>query len=85
MTGGEISDNTAANQDGGGVLIRDSTFNMTGGAISGNYALKDGGGVNIDNSAFNMSGDAIISGNTATCGGGVYVCVRPMVDLVNLP
>ena len=50
------------------------TFNMTGGAILNNRAIRNGGGVYVINGGkFNMSGGTI-SGNTANGnGGGVYV------------
>lgn len=52
---------------------------MTGGNISGNFALKGGGVYNANGAAFYLSDTAAITGNTATCtryngygGGGVY-------------
>jgi hypothetical protein len=57
---------------GGGVLVSNGSFTMSGGTIGGNTATGDGGGgvYLIDASSFAMSGGAI-SGNTAANGGGV--------------
>lgn len=81
MSGGYITNNTAADDDyfdgGGGVLISGTTrFAMSGGYITGNEAAG-GGGVRSDwNKAttFLMSG-GFISGNTACSaeGGGVAI------------
>jgi hypothetical protein len=51
------------------------TFNMSGGKISNNTAVKSGGGVDIlRNGEFNISGNSIISDNEAQySGGGIYV------------
>jgi len=63
---------------GGGVQAnRSGVFNMTGGAIRGNWTATGGfpagGGVNIVNGMFHMSGGEI-SGNTGVnAGGGVYL------------
>ena len=80
MSGGSITNNTAPT--GGGVLVmRISTFNMSGNAIiEGNEATgtaesNGGGGVRVLGSAtFSMSDTASIINNTSTWGGGgVYV------------
>ena len=76
-------------QYGGGVQIQGGTFNLLGGAITGNSVGKTGffgteglgGGVYLQSGVFNMSGGSI-SGNTALGssmgtslgrGGGVYI------------
>jgi hypothetical protein len=57
--------------NGTGVFVDNGgTFNMSGGAISGNTGFL-GGGVYVNNGTFNMS-DGAISGNTASYGGGVF-------------
>jgi len=56
-------------------LYNNSTFNMTGGTISGNTTTGEGGGVFTNytgSNTFNMSGGTI-SGNTSYNGGGVYL------------
>jgi hypothetical protein len=72
MTGGEISDNSAAY--GGGVYVSNSgSFTMNGGKISGNSTSSEGGGVCVfTNGSFTMNGGEI-SGNNASSGGGVAV------------
>jgi hypothetical protein len=83
MSGGAITDNSAAN--GGGVNVGRGTFTMEGGEISDNTAQGNtdhnnyGGGVYVggEDSRFVMKNGAI-TGNTATSGrydqgGGVYV------------
>jgi hypothetical protein len=85
MTGGEISDNTAAASiqgNGGGVYVK-GTFFMSGGTISDNTAKLSissegqtfghggGGGVYVDESgSFTMSADSTISRNTSNGEGG---------------
>ena len=81
MTGGEISNNTAA-YFGGGVLFgskdkEELTFEMSGGTISNNTVTSSdegnapgGGGVFLDQGTFTMSGNASIKDNTATLNGG---------------
>ena len=76
MTGGTIGGSTAADANaakyGGGVYVKNGTFTMSGGKVTGNSASKDGGGVRLDKGTFNMSGSAVISRNTADgYGGGV--------------
>ena len=82
MRGGEIRGNRAtgaANSNGGGVHVSGGapgaaligTFNMYGGAITGNTAQQGGGGVsNWTNGRFRLHGGTI-SDNTAGFGGGV--------------
>ena len=68
---GESDANSAGS--GGGVYVREGTFNMNGGTISANTASGSGGGVYMYKGTFNMNGGTI-SGNTASSsGGGVYV------------
>ena len=80
MTGGIICDNVASdNCDGGGVYVGSgTTFNMSGGTISGNYATN-GGGVYVGGT-FTMTGGTI-SGNTATKGEGVYKVANTTFNL----
>jgi predicted outer membrane repeat protein len=48
MSGGEISDNTAYEGNGGGVYVAEGgNFTMRGGTISGNTATSQGGGVYV--------------------------------------
>ena len=85
MTGGSISGNrnvtnNSSTNRGGGVSVKNGTFNMTGGSISGNSATR-GGGVYLDEGANFTMTNAIIENNTATDdtgndargGGGVYL------------
>ena len=59
---------------GGGVYVKNGTFAMSGGKVTGNSATEDGGGVRLDKGTFHMSGSAVISRNTTdTYGGGVDV------------
>ena len=76
VKGGTIGGSTAADANaakyGGGVYVKNGTFTMSGGKVTGNSASKDGGGVRLDKGTFNMSGSAVISRNTADgYGGGV--------------
>ena len=78
VKGGTIGGSTAADANaakyGGGVYVKNGTFTMSGGKVTGNSASKDGGGVRLDKGTFNMSGSAVISRNTADgYGGGVDV------------
>lgn len=77
MTGGTIEgckpDPDAYNPEsskGGGVFVKDGTFTMSGGTVSGNTA-DEGGGVFVKKGTFTMSGGKV-SGNTADEGGGIY-------------
>ena len=59
---------------GGGVYISgNSTFNMTGGTISGNTADNGGGVCMWGGGTFTMTGGTITGNKAATDGGGVYV------------
>lgn len=76
VKGGTIGGSTAADANaakyGGGVYVKNGTFTMSGGKVTGNSASKDGGGVRLDKGTFHMSGSAVISRNTADgYGGGV--------------
>jgi len=76
---GNVKTNTALNY-GSGVIVGSGTFEMTGGAITGNTAAENnssysrgtGGGVYVNQGTFSMSGGNI-SGNSARYGGGIYV------------
>ena len=80
-SGATISENTATN-DGGGVHVFESTFEMNGGTIIGNEATNSstaqdawasGGGVFVYDGSFTMKGNSTISENKAkSSGGGVY-------------
>ena len=73
MTGGEISDNEALSGNGGGLRLKDVTFNMSGDAvIKNNKAATEGGGVfvNYNSAPINMSGNALIKDNVASSNGG---------------
>ena len=77
MTGGTIegckTDPDAYNPEsskGGGVFVKDGTFTMSRGTVSGNTADK-GGGVYVQKGKFTMSGGTV-SDNTADEGGGIY-------------
>ena len=65
---------THSNGTGSGVEVKEGTFTMYGGEISGNSA-SNGGGVYVggSKSTFTMNGNASITGNTAKNGGGVGV------------
>jgi hypothetical protein len=75
VNGGTFKMNNGSTVTGNGetgVNVYSGTFEMSGGAISGNNTSTNGGGVYMSGSAFTMSGGTI-SGNTASNGGGVYV------------
>ena len=77
VKGGTIGGSTAVDANtakyGGGVYVKNGTFTMSGGKVTGNSASKDGGGVRLDKGTFNMSGSAVISRNTTDTYGGVDV------------
>ena len=78
MTGGTIGGSTAADANaakyGGGVYVKNGTFTMSGGKVTGNSVTEDGGGVRLDKGTFHMSGSAVVSRNNADgYGGGVDV------------
>ena len=70
--GATISDNKANDSGGGVVLLKNSTFKMKGGEITGNTAKYGGGVFLFSGSQFEMN-DGKITNNTAKCGGGVFV------------
>ena len=74
MNGGTVSNNTAGNDCGGGVHMKDGNFTMNGGTVSNNTAVSHGGGVYAYYGTFTMRGGSV-SGNKTTegNGGGVYV------------
>jgi hypothetical protein len=74
MKGGEISGNTAAGGNGGGVYVA-GMFTMQGGTITGNNGNGNGGGgVYVDNGGtFSMRGGAVSGNEAPGNGGGVYV------------
>jgi len=77
MNGGKIYNNHSLNvtdgTGGAGVLVKQGTFTMEKGEISGNTTTWGGGGVKIAyKSTFTMNG-GIITGNTASWGSGVEV------------
>ena len=77
--GGKISGNTATNNQCGGGVTNNGTFNMYSGEISKNKSPRYGGGVfnigklsPLDNSTlFNLYGGKIIENTSAYYGGGV--------------
>ena len=87
MSGGSVSQNSAANY-GGGVYLLDAGFSMSGGELTGNSAASGGGvalfGSAVDPAAgraqLSLLGSARIAGNSAATtggteegyGGGVY-------------
>lgn len=80
MSGGEISGNSAkcssSNNACAGIYVRDATFTMTGGKISGNNVLGgniQGGAVRL-NGKFNISGSAYIPYGDAIGKNDVYLC-----------
>ena len=79
MYGGEISGNRVENANyntngGGGVWVKDGTFCMSGGSITGNTAYRNGsygqgGGVRcIGNTKVELSGSPVIKDNGVTTG-----------------
>ncbi len=77
LTNSTVNSNIAARNGGGVFATANSTFSMTGGAVSGNMAGSTtvaglGGGLYFNNTAFSLNG-TVVSGNTATShGGGIY-------------
>jgi uncharacterized repeat protein (TIGR02543 family) len=70
-----INNSSNTYSSGGGVLVDDGAFTMSGGEISGNSsAYGGGGGVYVSSSGTFTMSDGAISGNTAaSSGGGVLV------------
>jgi hypothetical protein len=81
MLSGEISGNTAVDDNGGGILMRDSTFAMTEGLIqdntgSGIYAISStitmrGGTIQNNRAAYNAGGIAVASGTFTMTSGSI--------------
>lgn len=77
MSGGTISENLAIGTNGlgngGAVYVNSSscTFNLDGGAISGNRSLRYGGAININQGSTLNLISGTISGNTSGHGGGI--------------
>ena len=75
ITGGEISDNTAAK--GAGIFVDGGTeLTLNGATVSGNTATQWGGGVEVyTNGTFTFNENGEISDNKATSGtgGGIYI------------
>lgn len=83
MTGGAVKDNENPDGNGGGIYLFEgasstpTTFNFSGGVISGNTA-SNGGGIYVTTgpNVINMNGSGIITNNTAAGkygGGGVIL------------
>ncbi len=84
MNGGQVVENSAEYDDGGGVFLAGGAFVQNGGSISTNVSVANGGGVCIMSSgttagSFTMNGGRI-EGNgkkdgtlTTQNGGGVYI------------
>ena len=72
MSGGKISNNTAAT--GGGLFMDEgSSTKITGGSITDNTATAEVGGLCNYHGTLTLSGPVVITGNTAPeSGGGVY-------------
>ena len=87
MTNGVISNNSAAY--GGGVTVfmgnrpAPSSFNLSGGSITGNSATTAGGGIYVaPDTEFKLSGDASITGNTlggSSC--NVYLETNAVINI----
>lgn len=87
MTDGYISSNRAPN--GGGVTVfkgteeGTSSFNLSGGSITGNSATTAGGGIYVaPGTEFKLSGDASITGNTlggSSC--NVYLETNAVINI----
>ena len=81
MTGGHITDsgvldtNGNVGSSGGGILLKGSSFTMTGGSIEGNRGKLGGGVYATSSSTVDIKGSAKIAENHAAAdGGGIYVC-----------
>lgn len=96
MTGGKITDNTTyavagdPNEHygiGGGVLINNGTFEMSGGEISGNTSVMGGGvavsGIVTAESAVMKLSGGVVSGNTGS--GGILVMSDQLLELSGNP
>ena len=72
MPGGEILNCGSKNDDGGGVLVSNATFVMSGGTISGCTAGAGGGLYATNQSTITISGGTISGCTAANTGGGLY-------------
>lgn len=68
-----ISPGHAVTNGGGGVLVDNGIFTMSGGVISKNVAAAGGGVMVYNNGTFNMTGGTITGNLGPAGGGGVYV------------
>ncbi len=74
MTGGTIRDNSVGDfGKGGGVLIQNGNFSMSGTAVITSNNGDDGGGVYFAGGTFTMSSGTISENNADSTGGGVYL------------
>ncbi len=75
LNGGKITGNRCTVRGGGVGVYAESTFKMTDGEISGNYAREHGSGVYVRDSVFTLSGGKITgneSGSSYGSGVGFY-------------
>jgi len=72
MSGGQISDNTAANGDGGAIRISAGTVDLTNGSIINNTANGNGGAVHGGAAIVTVSGGTY-AGNQAHNGSAFYI------------
>lgn len=70
ITNSTITDNTATNNDGGGIFTEQS-LNITGGSVTLNDASSVGGGLRITSSAIVTLTNVNVDENTANAGGGI--------------
>lgn len=95
VEGTTISGNTAYGHGGAVYLSGVTTFNMTGGAISGNEAkasgdtYKNGGAIHVDGTAEMVLNGVELSGNTASGQGGAInlpgtEAETPLVQLIDV-
>ena len=68
MKGGAITNNSAANYNGGGIYNA-GTLNLQGGEITGNSSGVQGGGI-LNNGTMNISGAPVVKDNTADAENG---------------
>ena len=89
MSGGEITDNAAADctgnrehiASGGGVCVTDyCSFTLTGGKISNNTSANNGGGISLGNAVMpygmetlTMSGGDVTGNTAGASGGGIFI------------
>jgi len=60
-------------KNGGGVFLKNGTFTMNGGEITGNTATGIGGGVDVEYGIFTMNGGEIYENIADNEGGGVSI------------